>query len=189
MYKTFHSDVSNSKPEGEGGGELKMCHMRNANNIWSKFDFPGYFVVHPQREENWVVSTIYFLMDEKWGLGRIVIWNFEKWNEWTWMKVVPLEQKLDKYFVHRTMLPLAGHWQPVWSKKQDCRIKLIWYLNTIDKVPMFPYCAYQVYEHAVCIPLGLLKKVVNEVLCKGTPYLRSFLSNATSNQRTVYGVY
>ena len=25
----------------------------------------------------------------------------------------------------RTMLPFAGHWHPVWSKKQDCRIKLI----------------------------------------------------------------
>ena len=27
------------------------------------------------------------------------------------------------------MLPLARHWHPVWSKKQDCRIKLIWYLK------------------------------------------------------------
>ena len=44
----------------------------------------------------------------------------------------------------RTMLPLAGHWHPAWSKKQNCRIKLIWYLNTIDKVQIFPYCAYQV---------------------------------------------
>ena len=92
----------------------------------------------------------------------------------------------------RTMLPLVAHWQTVWSKKQDCRIKLIWYLNTIDnntidKVPIFPYCAYQVKEHAVCIPLGLLKKVVNEVLCKRTPYFRRFLPNATSNQRTVCG--
>ena len=24
-----------------------------------------------------------------------------------------------------TMLPFAGHWYPVWSKKQDCRIKLL----------------------------------------------------------------
>ena len=40
----------------------------------------------------------------------------------------------------RTMLPLAGHWHPVWSKTQYCRIKLICYLNTIDKVPIFPHC-------------------------------------------------
>ena len=44
----------------------------------------------------------------------------------------------------RTMLPFAGHWHPVWSKKQDCRIKLIWYLNTIDKVPIYPHGAHQV---------------------------------------------
>ena len=33
------------------------------------------------------------------------------------------------------MLPLAGQWYPVWSKKKDCRIELIWYLNIQDKVP------------------------------------------------------
>ena len=34
------------------------------------------------------------------------------------------------------MLPFAGHWHPVWSKKKDFRIKLIWYLNILDKVPI-----------------------------------------------------
>ena len=39
------------------------------------------------------------------------------------------------------MRPFAGHWHPVWSKKKDCRIKLIWYLYILDKVPIFPFCA------------------------------------------------
>ena len=85
------------------------------------------------------------------------------------------------------MRPFAGHWHPVWSKKKDCRARLIWYLNILDKVPIFPFCAYQVKERALCIRLRLLKMAVNEVLCKRTPYFPSFLSKATSNHRTVGG--
>ena len=33
-----------------------------------------------------------------------------------------------------TMRPFAGNWHPVWSKKKDCRFKLIWYLYILDKV-------------------------------------------------------
>ena len=63
---------------------------------------------------------------------------------------------------------------PCLVEKQDCGIKLIWYLNNLYKVPIFSYNAYQIKERIVCILLRLLKMTVNEILCKRTPYFRSF---------------
>ena len=62
-----------------------------------------------------------------------------------------------------TMRPLSGKWHPVWSKKQNCRIKFTWYLHVLDKVPFLPYRAYQIKEQVVCILYRLLKMAVNEV--------------------------
>ena len=48
----------------------------------------------------------------------------------------------------------------------------------------------EVAERLQCMSdlgLRLLKMVVDEVLCKRTPYFRSFLTKATSNHRTVGG--
>ena len=80
---------------------------------------------------------------------------------------------------------VGGAMAPRLVEKEDFRIKRIYYLNILDKVPISPYCAYQVWEHALCITLGLLKMAVSEVLCKGTPYFRSFLAKATCTNRTV----
>ena len=84
---------------------------------------------------------------------------------------------------------LCNRWRdigtPVWSKKHNCRIKLTWHLKILEKVPIFQYCAYQVYEHAVCIQFGLLKMGIKEHLCKRIPYFRSFPSKAYYNHRIV----
>ena len=96
-----------------------------------------------------------------------------------------------KYSVHkeRTLLPLAGQWYPVWSKKKHCRFKLIWYLKILDKFPIFPFCAFQVEERALFIPFRLLKMAVNEVLCKYIKRLLLRCIHHFKSESHIFGVF
>ena len=66
---------------------LTTYNVTSSLKIWTKFG------VWLPREENFVVSIIYFIEWTAKGVevGWIANWNFEWWNERTWMKAVPLE--------------------------------------------------------------------------------------------------
>ena len=74
---------------------LTAYNVASPLKIWTKFGvcLPRRLCGPPSKEENCVVSIIFFIEWTAKGVevGWIANWNFEWWNERTWMKAAPLE--------------------------------------------------------------------------------------------------
>ena len=93
--------------------------------------------VHKQKEKTHRISSIYILNFEMYTVRHSLTLNLRIF----FLFFLVLQRAFMQSLMQSTMQTLAGQWHSVWPKKKDCRIQFI---NILDKVPIFPYCAYQV---------------------------------------------